>query len=628
MKKLLLLCIVCTTAVISFAQKETYDLVTYSPPKGWSRDETATITSFTIINKKNNSWCRINIVKSTISKGSIEQDFESEWQNLIVKNYNPAEALQLNEIQEADGWKIKTGAAKFTFSNNEATALLTTMSGFERCVSIVATTNNEDYIKDIEAFIASVELIKPVIASPQTSVANKDENTIIGTWGKSNTVSQINNRFGNYSYNKQQYTFNADGSYNFTAKNYNEQYSETLLIKEKGNFVIAANTITITPKNSVIEAWSKKNGADNWNQLKSTQKRPLETVTYQFSIANNNLLLQTGKQTERDGRFNTGNTYIYGPSGTFTAIILPEGEPVLNTEIQKDPTKQKVTQPTPPVTNSRFAFTTTNFDDGWTSTVQEDWVEVTKGNMKVLLHYPKEGTIFPADPEPLTNAAWNILVAPRYKNLTNYKTAYISTYNRPYLGFGYATENATGKKVFIVFFRQSQVWIEFISPDKNTFIQQYKFDPETIQWDSNSDLMIPLANMTVYNKFAIASSDFKGKWTSDFTGIQQLYNVYTGQYAGMNMNQSNEEFIFNGGSTYSWKLLVVNGMVGNAKFNEVKSTGKLTVPNNWQVHFSMIENKARTYHAFWSCIKGARILNLLDADSPGSGIYTKYGFAK
>jgi hypothetical protein len=69
-------------------------------------------------------------------------------------------------------------------------------------------------------------------------------------------------------------------------------------------------------------------------------------------------------------------------------------------------------------------------------------------------------------------------------------------------------------------------------------------------------------------------------------------------------------------------------MVGNAKFNQVKSSGNFTVPNTWQVQFSMIENKAKTCHAFWSCIKGARVLNLLDADYPGSGIYTKYGLAK
>jgi len=305
-------------------------------------------------------------------------------------------------------------------------------------------------------------------------------------------------------------------------------------------------------------------------------------------------------------------------------VVTDVSAPVQNTEpINPNPANDATT-----AAPSGFAFSTTNFDDGWTSTVLEDWVEVTKGNIKVLLHYPKEGTIFPADPEPLTNAAWNILVAPRYSNLKNYKTSYINDYTRPYLGMGYATEIATGKEVFILLFRQGQTgWLEFVAPDKNSFIQQYKFDPETIRWDSDGNLMTPLSQMTSYNKFAVAASDFKGKWTSDFTGIQQLYFVYTGNYAGMQINQSNEEFVFSG-DNYNWKSLVVNGMAGNAKSNQVKSAGKFSVPNNWQVHFTMIESKAKTCHAFWSCIKGARILNLLDADYPGSGIYTKYGLSK
>lgn len=304
-------------------------------------------------------------------------------------------------------------------------------------------------------------------------------------------------------------------------------------------------------------------------------------------------------------------------------------QPANNTVPEQQPQQQtQDNTSTTPAISTGFKFNTTNFDDGWTATEQADWVEVTKGSIKVLLHYPKEGTVFPADPEPLTNAAWNILVAPRYSNLKNYRTAYIATYNRPYLGMGYATENSTGKEVFVLLFRQGEGWIEFIMPDKNSFIQQYKFDPEAVKWDTDNELMNPLANMKVYNKFAVAASDFTGKWTSDFTGIQQLYNVYTGNYAGMHMNQSNEEFIFGNGGSYNWKLLVVNGMAGNAKFNQVKSAGKFTVPNNWQVHFTMIEERARTYNAFWSCIKGARILNLLDAQYPGSGIYTRYGLAK
>lgn len=273
-----------------------------------------------------------------------------------------------------------------------------------------------------------------------------------------------------------------------------------------------------------------------------------------------------------------------------------------------------------------FAFSTTNFDDGWNSTVQEDWVEVTNGNIKVLLHYPRDETIFPADPEPLTNAVWNILVAPRYSTLKNYKTAYISTYNRPYLGMGYLTDNSSRKEVFVVLFRQGDTgWMEVIAPDKNSFIQQFKFDPETIQWNSETDLLKHLLVMPGYNKFAIAASDFTGSWSSDFTGIQQLYNVYTGNYAGMNMNQSNETFQFGAGNTYNWKFLAVNGMAGNAKFAQVKSAGKFTVLNNWQIKFSDIEGRPQTYHAQFSCIKGARVLKLLNAQSPGSGIYTVFG---
>ncbi len=292
---------------------------------------------------------------------------------------------------------------------------------------------------------------------------------------------------------------------------------------------------------------------------------------------------------------------------------------------QQEAVKETKKIVTPPSATNGFAFTTTNFDDGWKSVEKEDWVEVTKGNIQVLLHYPKDGTIFPADPEPLTNAAWNILVAPRYSNLRNYKTAYITTYNRPYLGFGNATNNTTGKEVFVLLFRQGQTgWLEVITPDKYTFIQYFKFDPDQIKWDSESELLKPLANMTSYNKFAVAASDFKGTWTSDFTGMQQLYNVYTGQYAGMNTNQSSETFEFSG-NTYKWKLLVVSGMVGSMKYANPKSEGKFSVLNNWKVHFSMIETRARTYHAYFSCIKGARILWLLDADYPGSGIYTGYG---
>ncbi len=464
MKKICLLCVYFILVTTCLAQPKTFDLLEYKIPrdthgKNWTEEIKDNTASYSMVNNKTGGWCRIWIVKSTVSKGNIDADFENEWQELVVKNYHPATAPQLNETAESDGWKIKAGSALFKFNKKDASVILTTASGFERCISILVTTNSQEYLDNIQVFFESVQLKK------------------------------------------------------------------------------LAGTVQNTSKTVV--------------QSQSTSARA-------------------------DG----------------------------------------------------FQFTSSHFDDGWTSTVQEDWVEVTKGNIKVLLHYPKEGTVFPADPEPLTNAVWNILIAPRYKNLKNYRTSYISTYTRPLLGMGSVTENTSGREVFVLLFRQGEGWIEFITPDKKTFIREYKFDPETVQWDTDSELMKPLANMSGYNRFAIAASDLKGKWTSDFTGIQQLYHVYTGNYAGMNMHQSNIIFDFKEGNKYYWKLLAVNGMVGNMKYDQVESTGEFSVPNNWQLKCSKIEKGPKLFHAFWSCIKGGRILNLLDAEYPGSGIYTQFGLAK
>jgi len=335
MKKIILPGILCMSMAISFAQKQTFDLVTYTPPGGgWEKEVTENTISYIHVNKTNNSWCRIGIVKSTSSKGSIEQDFESEWQELIVKNYKPREAPRLNEVQEAGGWKIKAGGAKFTFNNADAMAMLTTMSGFNRCVSIVGVTNSQDYVKEIEALLSSVDLKKPETASIQTPASNDDKNFILSTWGASasdQSSYRMNNGVMNYT--KRQYTFNANGTYNFYTKSFDPFMNKILLGRESGTYQVSGNELTVNPKKSVLEAWSKKNGTDKWGTLLTTQNIPLEKITYRFSrhyfsgLQEWSLILQAGKVTQRDGPF-TGNTafsnaWIYGTPCSQCYILLP-----------------------------------------------------------------------------------------------------------------------------------------------------------------------------------------------------------------------------------------------------------------------------------------------------------------
>lgn len=343
MKKLVLLYMFFVFAGKAMGQKETFDIVSYVPPSGWTKQITQDIVAYNTVDKKTNAWCQMGIVKSTASKGTIELDFESEWQNLVVKNYKPTEAPQLEEIQESDGWKIRTGIGKFTFNGGEAIVLLTTASGFNRCVSIVATTNGQDFIKEIESLLSSVDLIKPATELPMGNTGNGV--SVVGTWGISSTVASSYNMRITEGTIITHYTFNADGTYTFYIKTFRYQLDKLLLTRESGTYKVSGNSITITPKKSVIEAWSKKNGTDQFGELISSDKKDLETVTYQFSskvmVTGTVLVLQAGKVTKRDGQFNNmdKDAWYYPAMSSIEYIALPGGKAISEVDFVNESAK-------------------------------------------------------------------------------------------------------------------------------------------------------------------------------------------------------------------------------------------------------------------------------------------------
>lgn len=445
MKKIIFLCVLCFPAAISFAQKETYDLVTYTPPPGgeWKKEVKANIyTSYSVTNQQKKSYCQIFIMLSTGSKGGIKQDFESEWQSLVAKQYNVTDTPRVTDPITVSAWNIQRGMAPFTFNNEKVTAILTTMNAYNKAVSIVVLTNSEDYIPAIQSFWESVEMNKP--------------------------------------------------------------------------------------------------SADN----------PVEQQTTPSSSQ---------------------------PTGS-----------------------------------NMFAFTTTNFNDGWTSTVQEDWVQATKETTRVLIHYPnKQADAYNSVLLDGLKNAWNILVVPRYISASNFEFKPITGWQSIEFAEADAVEKTTGKTVHVVLFKMnysngSGKYLEFITPTKSSFEQEFGAYHETSYgWEK-------MENMAIYNKFAVAASDLQGKWTNDFSGAIQYVNATTGFDAGMDTHASVENFQIGPGNTYKWDLGVASGQVGNIKFQSVKSSGRYSMTGNWQVNFSDIEGKPRTYNTYFSCIKGLRILWLDD----------------
>jgi hypothetical protein len=454
MKPILSIVLLILSTCSALAQKETFDLATYTAPSGWKKtSHTSNVVAYAITNNQKGTYCQIGIYASTNSKGSLEADFESEWQELVVKTYKPTTKPELVPKSSENGWDAQAGAAPFEFNGSPAAAMLVTASNNSRCMSIVIVTNTGDYQAVVEKFLESVDLKKTEVSS------------------------------------------------------------------------------------------------------------------------------------------------------------LPEKQPNSS-----------------PLAKSAFTFTTSNFDDGWTSTVAEDWVHVAKGDLKVLLHYPTSKIdVSSMDYKTISNNAWNTLVAPRYSNLNNFVLlSGTSDYEKPHFIAADVTDNGTGKKVYVALFKKGgSGWIEFITSDKNSFVKAFGLDISKVDYyNTESTAWDPLRKMADYNKFAVGVGDLEGKWTSNFAGMTQYVNIYTGADAGASSHSSTESFQFKG-NTYHWELSSASGMVGNLKFQGAKADGKLSIPNNWQIHFSDLEGKPKTYNAFFSCVKGARVLWL--EDSTYATGYTGYG---
>ena len=329
----LIICFLCFF-VSSLAQtSDTFDIATFQPPAGWKKQTKDGVVLFTTSNQQKGTYALITLYGSGVSSGNAKSDFESDWQQFIVGQLGVKGQPQMEPATNVEGWQVITGGATLENEMGTSAVILSTYSGYGKTFSAAAIFNSQVSMPAIEAFAASIRLKKPE-ASSQPAPDNSSAASIVGTWGKSASASvryadPVSASMAGYS--KDQYTFNANGTYTFVSKTFRMSYDKLLLVKENGTYQISGNALTINPQKSVIEAWSKRDGADKWGRLLTTQNRPLEKVTYRLTkhyfsgIELWNVVLQADKPTERDGPFSSNtlfsNAWYYAPISANNPVI-------------------------------------------------------------------------------------------------------------------------------------------------------------------------------------------------------------------------------------------------------------------------------------------------------------------
>ncbi len=312
-----------------FAQKpETFDLATFQVPKGWDKQTGENSIQFSIADKE--AYCLVTLFRSFPGLGSPKENFDASWDTIVKEAVTVSAAPQMFPSDTKGEWLVVGGFAPFEKSGAKGVAVLYTASGYGKMVNALVLTNTRAYEAATTAFLESISFKGPDIAAVQSPA----ENSILGTWGQ-NLGAHVTYgdpvAAGMAGYSKDQYTFNADGTYTFVSKTFRMSYDKIILVIENGTYQISGDSITIKPQKSVVQAWSKQNGGDNWGRLLTTQPRKLEAVTYKFTkhyfsgIGEWNLVLQADQPTERDGPFSTfklfPNAWYYKPISANNPVV-------------------------------------------------------------------------------------------------------------------------------------------------------------------------------------------------------------------------------------------------------------------------------------------------------------------
>lgn len=366
--------------------------------------------------------------------------------------------------------------------------------------------------------------------------------------------------------------------------------------------------------------------SENFNQAWEQIVRQTVSVTSQPQLNQvtnqNGWQIISGSTTFKD-RTTTGRVWqvVATQQSRYMAVVLVTNSNKYQATIEQFiqslrflPLATEVTSKTTaqPITGQSFSFQTTNFDDGWIATAEPDFVTITKGNLKVLVHYPNaQADAYNSVLRDGLATAWGVLVAPRYTNIRNLELKPIQSWESISFASADATEKSSGKQVHIVLFKKhfsngNGRYLEFVAPNKQAYDNEFTpYHNDEFGWDKN-------VNMQYRNKFAIAATDLTGTWgASDYASLSYYY-VNGGGYAGATATSLAHIFTFNANGTYQSDHAGASGVVGNQKFSRQVYNGKFS-SNNWTLTLTnRFQGETENFACQFEAVKGGRILILTD----------------
>lgn len=274
-------------------------------------------------------FCRLTVYRATPSLGGLDSDAAADWDALIVRRY-PGAANRKTRTVPIGGtaWTFTQQTAMANVDGTDMLLSVHTFTGHGQHMSLLFENTHQPFDDLINQVIGGLTMGAPaapatasVGSNPSDSNPQGKPSSLIGKWQRTSSSFTHWGSGDSQGYTRWMYDFEADGSFTFASKTWPMGGDRMYYRRESGSYRLDGEGFTLTPRQSVSESWTKKQGQLNDpGQLISRQTNTLEAARYRFvyhyssGIREWNLILMTDRETGRDGRFESNTLF---PNGWF-----------------------------------------------------------------------------------------------------------------------------------------------------------------------------------------------------------------------------------------------------------------------------------------------------------------------
>ena len=233
----------------------------------------------------------------------------------------------------------------------------------------------------------------------------------------------------------------------------------------------------------------------------------------------------------------------------------------------------------------------TMMQEGWFVEATNDYIQYTRSDIKVIQYFITEN--------PTKDQFWEEYLNRWFETdkYTAYEDNRITSFATIEFASCMATYHPSGQQYFIAWLIDWANDAAFlaITTAESSYLQYFPHP-------SN------LGEMLQFNNFQVSQQAIQGVWTNDDGTSAQMYNVNTGNYAGMAIAQASRKYTFSG-NEYHFFAQGSTGMVGNNQVFQSEEKGTFQV-NNYEMTVDIITPKPERIE-YWVAFKYAKNMKTL-----------------